>query len=874
MHNLVYKTIFDITVDTSEKEANAVCDMLFERDVHPALEEVLRQFENDDMIIEHSIELNIGTITEGELEHSIAEKLRQALLKYRHDGGVLSNYNHFIELKTDILLDYIQKPVVPWSIDRVKGFDLQQLLRESIQKAMKSEVYLEQMTTLLSDSIEACKRFFELPFQQTDFYILLERLVSKSPIFRGRISSDVIKLFREESEFDFLLSKEIMHYLLSCSLFGSKQENILSLMIVRLLSDRWHSKKSMKSRKPIKETIVSSSKMILAQDLQDRNYAYPLPITASASDAQDGALVQSYVATGLPDTIPAPSSVDTNISNHQNGRTLPSSSVADFPDTVPITASTSDAQDGALVQSYVATGLPDTIPAPSSVDTNISNHQNGRTLPSSSVADFPDTVPITASTSDAQDGALVQSYVATGLPDTIPAPSSVDTNISNHQNGRTLPSSSVADFPDTVPITASTSDAQDGALVQSYVATGLPDTIPAPSSVDTNISNHQNGRTLPSSSVADFPDTVPIPSSINDDAKEQGKGASSDFYKLNTESIASSDIALGLSWTLGDRGELHETNSNPRNTNSSQSATKSDGLIKKLQQLIRNINRIAEEREHFSDVITDIEQIIKEIQSDEQWKLLLGSNESSAYALQKELLRLKNQTKEDPKQAKELSEGDNITEEDALQIAKAIESLRKVETIEEQERPEKGIRELTAVIMRTQPDLKERIPIYNAGLVLFQPFLISFFDRLGLLESRKHFKSATCQIRAAHLLHELSGFGEIPVEHLMLFNKLLCGINIMFPIDCRFKISETESLEMEHLLRATIGNWAIIRNTSISGFQESFVKRQGVLERSQDDWILRVETKGIDILLDDIPWDIHLISFPWNNYLVYVDWHL
>ena len=758
MHNLVYKTIFDITVDTSEKEANAVCDMLFERDVHPALEEVLRQFENDDMIIEHSIELNIGTITEGELEHSIAEKLRQALLKYRHDGGVLSNYNHFIELKTDILLDYIQKPVVPWSIDRVKGFDLQQLLRESIQKAMKSEVYLEQMTTLLSDSIEACKRFFELPFQQTDFYILLERLVSKSPIFRGRISSDVIKLFREESEFDFLLSKEIMHYLLSCSLFGSKQENILSLMIVRLLSDRWHSKKSMKSRKPIKETIVSSSKMILAQDLQDRNYAYPLPITASASDAQDGALVQSYVATGLPDTIPAPSSI------------------------------------------------------------------------------------------------------AAYIP--------------NHQSETSLPSSSVADFLDTVPITASTSDAQDGALVQSYVATGLPDTIPAPSPVDTNISNHQNGRTLPSSSVADFPDTVPIPSSINDDAKEQGKGASSDFYKLNTESIASSDIALGLSWTLGDRGELHETNSNPRNTNSSQSATKSDGLIKKLQQLIRNINRIAEEREHFSDVITDIEQIIKEIQSDEQWKLLLGSNESSAYALQKELLRLKNQTKEDPKQAKELSEGDNITEEDALQIAKAIESLRKVETIEEQERPEKGIRELTAVIMRTQPDLKERIPIYNAGLVLFQPFLISFFDRLGLLESRKHFKSATCQIRAAHLLHELSGFGEIPVEHLMLFNKLLCGINIMFPIDCRFKISETESLEMEHLLRATIGNWAIIRNTSISGFQESFVKRQGVLERSQDDWILRVETKGIDILLDDIPWDIHLISFPWNNYLVYVDWHL
>ena len=176
--NLIHKAIFDVTIDTSEKEGNAVSNMLFERNVRPALEEVLQQFENDDMIIEHSIELNIGTITEGELEHSIAEKLRQALLKYRHDGGVLSNYNHFIELKTNMLLDYIQKPVVPWSIDRVKGFDLQQLLRESIQKAMKSEVYLEQMTTLLSDSIEACKRFFECHLSLNSLTIIKLRMFS------------------------------------------------------------------------------------------------------------------------------------------------------------------------------------------------------------------------------------------------------------------------------------------------------------------------------------------------------------------------------------------------------------------------------------------------------------------------------------------------------------------------------------------------------------------------------------------------------------------------------------------------------------------------------------------------------------------------
>ena len=147
----------------------------------------------------------------------------------------------------------------------------------------------------------------------------------------------------------------------------------------------------------------------------------------------------------------------------------------------------------------------------------------------------------------------------------------------------------------------------------------------------------------------------------------------------------------------------------------------------------------------------------------------------------------------------------------------------------------------------------------------------------GFLIRIKHINYIVCSGLSKKIVDitvRLSGFREAPIEHLMLFNKLLCGINIMFPIDIGFEMSETERLEVERLLRAIIGNWTIIRNTSIAGFQESFVKRQGVLERSQDDWILRVETKGIDILLDDIPWDVHLISFPWNDYLVYVDWKL
>ena len=213
-----------------------------------------------------------------------------------------------------------------------------------------------------------------------------------------------------------------------------------------------------------------------------------------------------------------------------------------------------------------------------------------------------------------------------------------------------------------------------------------------------------------------------------------------------------------------------------------------------------------------------------------------------------------------------------LSEEDVIEIIASLSVLHDEELKAEASGNEKARwQEVVAAVIRKQPNIEKRIPVHNAGLVLFQPFLISFFDRLGLLESRKGFKSLESQLRAAHLLHELSGFGGEHLEHLLPLNKLLCGINIMFPIGTTFEITEEEKREMEGLLRATIRNWSAIGNASPVGFQEAFVRRDGLLERSQDEWILRVESKGIDVLLDYIPWDIHTVSLPWNDYLIFVD---
>lgn len=217
----------------------------------------------------------------------------------------------------------------------------------------------------------------------------------------------------------------------------------------------------------------------------------------------------------------------------------------------------------------------------------------------------------------------------------------------------------------------------------------------------------------------------------------------------------------------------------------------------------------------------------------------------------------------------------HLSEEDAIDIMASLIVLHDKEMKTEVAKIDKAsIQEVVETIVKKQPNLDKRIPVHNAGLVLFQPFLISFFDRLGLLEARTSFNSLESQLRAAHLLHELSGFDGEHLEHLLPLNKLLCGINIMFPIGTTFEITEKERNEVNGLLKATIHNWSAIGNVSPAGFQEAFVRREGLLERSQDEWILRVESKGIDVLLDYIPWDIHTVSYPWNEYLIYVDWKL
>jgi hypothetical protein len=54
--------------------------------------------------------------------------------------------------------------------------------------------------------------------------------------------------------------------------------------------------------------------------------------------------------------------------------------------------------------------------------------------------------------------------------------------------------------------------------------------------------------------------------------------------------------------------------------------------------------------------------------------------------------------------------------------------------------------------------------------------------------------------------------------------------------------------------------------------RETFLQRPGKLEWHSDKVTLTVETKTVDILLDQRPWSIALIKLPWMALPLYVTW--
>ncbi len=163
------------------------------------------------------------------------------------------------------------------------------------------------------------------------------------------------------------------------------------------------------------------------------------------------------------------------------------------------------------------------------------------------------------------------------------------------------------------------------------------------------------------------------------------------------------------------------------------------------------------------------------------------------------------------------------------------------------------------------------IYISNSGLILIWPFLNSFFNNVGLLE-KSSFIDLRSGDRAALLLQYIVDHSTEISEHMLPLNKLICGLDLLEPIDTNLKLTEQEQTESENLLSAVIHNWSILKSTSIDGFRTAFLQRNGILRVRNGSWLLQVERETYDILLDKIPWTIRIIKLPWMDDILSVEW--
>ena len=133
-----------------------------------------------------------------------------------------------------------------------------------------------------------------------------------------------------------------------------------------------------------------------------------------------------------------------------------------------------------------------------------------------------------------------------------------------------------------------------------------------------------------------------------------------------------------------------------------------------------------------------------------------------------------------------------------------------------------------------------------AGMVLLQPFILSLFNNLGLLQEGL-FTGDDTRERAVCLLHYLAtGSEEFPEPRLTL-PKFLCHWPQDKPISRFLAVSDYEKEECLTVLQSAINHWEALKNTSVEGLRNGFLKREGILKEEAFGWSLYVEQKTQDI---------------------------
>ncbi|KAF2507510.1 hypothetical protein E0W72_11570 [Flavobacterium arcticum] len=168
--------------------------------------------------------------------------------------------------------------------------------------------------------------------------------------------------------------------------------------------------------------------------------------------------------------------------------------------------------------------------------------------------------------------------------------------------------------------------------------------------------------------------------------------------------------------------------------------------------------------------------------------------------------------------------------------------------------------------------IKEMIPIKNAGVVLLNSYIPMLFERLALTTNKK-FIDNTKQEEAVHYIQYLATGLSKTEEQFLPLNKILCGLAINEPVPDGITILDNNKDIITGLLKAAIGYWPTIGETSINGFRGNWLVRDGLLYEQEEFWELTIEKRAYDILIHKSPFSFSIIKFPWMKKPLHVNWN-
>ncbi len=203
-----------------------------------------------------------------------------------------------------------------------------------------------------------------------------------------------------------------------------------------------------------------------------------------------------------------------------------------------------------------------------------------------------------------------------------------------------------------------------------------------------------------------------------------------------------------------------------------------------------------------------------------------------------------------------------------------VSSLKEIKKQKKDEESNKVTEERTTQDIKKDMESEineDGIYVSNAGVVLLHPFLMLFFRNLHLLQE-DNFKDAFSQQKALYLLHYLATGSTRPEEHEMVMPKVLCALSLEEPVNRFIELSAEELQEADNLLVSAISQWEILKGTSPDGLREGFLQRNGKLFIKNGQLQLQMEASSIDVLLDQLPWNLSIVKLPLMEDILKVEW--